>query len=183
MRVWAGLAIFLAFSTPASGFADQNDAALDGLFASLQAAETVQEAAPIEARIWQIWSHLGEPKIDRTMAVGIAAMNAAAYEVSLRAFDNIVTAAPGFAEGWNKRATVHYLMGNLDASMRDIQQTLAREPRHFGALSGMGLIFAAVGDPAAAVRVLQQALALHPHMAGMVERLKDLKNRAKGRPI
>ena len=117
------------------------------------------------------------------MAIGIAAMNAAAYKVSLRAFDNIVAAAPDFAEGWNKRATVHYLMGNLDASMRDIQQTLSLEPRHFGALSGMGLIFDAIGDPAAAVRVLQRTLTLHPHMAGMNERLKDLENRAKGRPI
>ena len=183
MRAWAGLAIFLVFSTPSSGFADQNDAALIGLFARLQAAETVQEAAPIEAQIWQIWSHLGEPRIDRTMAVGIAAMNAAAYEVSLRAFDKIVVAAPGFAEGWNKRATVNYLMGNLDASMHDIQQTLAREPRHFGALSGMGLIFDIIGAPAAAVRVLERALALHPHMLGMIERLIDLKNRAKGRAI
>ncbi len=183
MRGWAAWVIFLALLTPVPGFADQNDAALNGLFARLQAAETDQEAAPIEARIWQIWVHLGKPKIDRTMAIGIAAMNAAAYKVSLRAFDNIVAAAPDFAEGWNKRATVHYLMGNLDASMRDIQQTLSLEPRHFGALSGMGLIFDAIGDPAAAVRVLQRTLTLHPHMAGMNERLKDLENRAKGRPI
>jgi hypothetical protein len=71
----------------------------------------------------------------------------------------------------------------LDASMHDIQQTLAREPRHFGALSGMGLIFDIIGAPAAAVRVLERALALHPHMLGMIERLIDLKNRAKGRAI
>lgn len=183
MRLSAALAICLVLALPATGFGDQNDPALDGLFARLQAAESDREAGPIEARIWQIWTHLGDSKIDRTMAVGIAAMNAGAYEVSLGAFDKIVAVAPEFAEGWNKRATVYYLMGDFEASVRDIRQTLSREPRHFGALSGMGLIFDAVGDPAAAIRVLERALALYPHMPGMSERLRDLKTRAKGRPI
>jgi len=77
---------------------------------------------------------------------------------------------------------VHYLMGNYDASVNDIQKTLALEPRHFGALSGMGLIFDAVGNDAAAVRVWERALEVHPHMQGIVPRLKELKRELTGKP-
>jgi len=162
--------------------ADQTDSKLDGLFRQLRAASEPSAAQQAEASIWQIWVHNGDPEVDRRMAIGILSINHGQLNRSLASFDKIVDMAPNFAEGWNKRATVHYLMGNYDASVNDIQKTLALEPRHFGALSGMGLIFDAVGNGAAAVRVWERALEVHPHMQGIVPRLKELKRELTGKP-
>ena len=95
----------------------------------------------------------------------------------------MVRAAPDFAEAWNKRATVHYLMGNFEASVADIRRTLALEPRHFGALSGMGLIYDAIGNQTAAMKVWEKALEIHPHLPGMKARIQELRAKAKGRAL
>ncbi len=92
----------------------------------------------------------------------------------------MVDQAPAFAEAWNKRATVLYLMGRLDESVLDIQQTLALEPRHFGALSGLALIYDALEEPAAALRSLEAALAINPHLGGSKERIDQLREKVKG---
>ena len=112
------------------------------------------------------------------------AMAEARLQAALERFDRMVEQAPDFAEGWNKRATVHYLMGDYRASVRDIQRTLGLEPRHFGALSGLGLIYDAIDQPAAALRSFEAAVAINPHLGSIKERIERAAPRARrlGRP-
>ncbi len=88
------------------------------------------------------------------------------FRAALRSFEQIVVLAPEFAEGWNKRATVHYLMGSYEESLKDIEKTLSLEPRHFGALSGRGLVYSALERDALALESFEQALEIHPNMPG-----------------
>ena len=89
--------------------------------------------------------------------------------------------APDFSEGWNKRATVYFLMKKFDQSVKDIAQTLRLEPRHFGALSGLGLINQAIGQTGAAIKAYEQALGLNPHLFGLKEKIERLKKLLYGR--
>ena len=109
-------------------------------------------------------------------------MSQARFPVALERFDRMVEQAPDFAEGWNKRATLHYLMGNFRASVLDIQRTLDLEPRHFGALSGLGLIYDAVDQPAAALRSFEAAFAINPHLRSIEQRIIELRRQLAGRP-
>ena len=101
---------------------------------------------------------------------------------ALAAFDLLVTREPEFAEAWNKRATLLYLEGDDAGSIADIRRTLALEPRHFGALSGLALIYSRTQHPADAVHSLKAALAIHPNLAGGRERLEELRREAAGDP-
>ena len=96
-------------------------------------------ARPIEQRIWAIWARSGNKAVDLLMAEGIARLNGGENDAALELFDRVVRLAPSFAEGWNKRATTLYTMGQFEKSVQDIDKVLALEPRHFGALSGLGL--------------------------------------------
>ena len=161
---------------------DQRDARLDPLFARLQSTPSDQEAQAIEQRIWLIWSEAGDPQIDLLLQEGVLAMSQARYPVALERFDRTVAQAPGFAEGWNKRATLHYLMGDFRASVLDIQRTLDLEPRHFGALSGLGLIYDALDRPAAALRSFEAAFTINPHLQSIELRIIELRRQLAGRP-
>jgi tetratricopeptide (TPR) repeat protein len=96
-------------------------------------------------------------------------------------FDRVVTTLPDFAEGWNKRATVHYLNEDYTASVIDIERTLVLEPRHFGAISGMGLIFMARGDEAGALRAFEEVLKIHPHARGAKARVEELRKKLRAK--
>ncbi len=168
---------------PATAGADQSSEMLDDLFGRLKASTNAIEAAAIEGLIWKVWIHRGVAEVDQNMTLGIVAMSEKNFAGSLSYFDRIVRRDPGFAEGWNKRATVHYLMGEFDSSVADIRKTLALEPRHFGALSGMGLIYDALGNSAAAVKVWEKALEINPHMAGIRHRIEEIRADSKGNPI
>lgn len=159
--------------------ADQNDPRLDSLFEDLQSTPDPELAHSLEQRIWIVWLRSGDEAIDALMTRGIAAMNRRRYDTALEVFDRIVEQAPEFAEGWNKRATVHYLRGDYVASMRDVQRTLELEPRHFGALSGMGLIFLATGDERAALRAFQEVLEVHPLSPGTRVRVEELRRQLR----
>ena len=132
------LASVLSFGQIA--IARQDDSRLDDLFSRLKCTSDVHEARLIEGLIWTLWLQSGSPDIDRLIEAGNDAMGAGRYDDALGRFTRVIERDPAFAEGWNRRATLYYLMGNFDASVRDIQETLLREPRHFGALSGLGLI-------------------------------------------
>jgi tetratricopeptide (TPR) repeat protein len=164
-------------------YADQNDPRLDGLFEELQSTPDPELAHTLEQRIWIVWLRSGDEDIDTLMEQGIAAMGRRNYDAALATFDRIVDRAPDFAEGWNKRATVHYLRGDYAASMRDVQRTLALEPRHFGALSGMGLIFLATGDDAAALRAFEEVLQVHPLSLGTRARVEQLRRQLRDEVI
>ena len=180
------LSIFLALAVAAVALpaaADQNDARLDGLFTRLQATSDAREARSIEGVIWAIWIESADAAINKEMTAGIAAMRIGDMRTALSVFDSVVEQAPDFAEGWNKRATVYYLIREFDASVRDVGRTLALEPRHFGALSGLGLIYLAVGEEEAAMRAMEKALTIHPHMPGIRAKVRELREKYGGKPI
>lgn len=170
----------LASASP--GFARQDDPRLAPLFAKLQATPNDDEGETLVEEIWSIWLRHVDEKIDRLMARGMLAMTRQDFDAALSIFDDMVALAPDFAEGWNKRATVHYLLGNHAASLADVERTLALEPRHFGALSGLGLIHLARGDDRAALAAFERGLKVNPHMRLIKVRVRELREKLHGRP-
>jgi tetratricopeptide (TPR) repeat protein len=116
------------------------------------------------------------------MAAGMEAMAEGELAKAIEAFDVVVELDPGFAEGWNRRATAHFLAGNDEASIGDIRRVLALEPRHFGALSGLGMILARSGQPQAALRAFEAALAVNPHLVGARIQVEALRRALAGDP-
>ena len=163
-KPYCGPLAALAFlALPWMAAADQNDSRLAPLFEVLRSAATPPDRIVYAERfIWAIWHESGREDVDRLMEAGIEEMGSGRLRESVATFTRIVDLAPGFAEGWNKRATAHYLAGDLDASIRDVERTLALEPRHFGALSGLGLIHLAKDDEPGALRAFEATLEVHP---------------------
>jgi len=147
---------------PKFGFSDQNDPALDSLFEQLEQAESNSQAKAIEAQIWTIWLATDDENASALMSQLTYAMSVGQYELALKLSDQLVDSNPDFSEAWNKRATIQYLLGNHGLSVADIKQTLLLEPRHFGALSGLGLIFMASGNYEAALDAFNAVLELSP---------------------
>ena len=176
---WLATAATLSFTVPAG--ASQTDPRLDALFLQLRAAGDVAEARMIEQEIWQIWLISDNDAVNRLMARGLRAVSAGNPAAALEFFDDIVKVAPDFAEGWNKRATVHYLLGNYADSVSDIERTLKLEPRHFGALSGLGLVNLALGNEKQALTAFEAALQVYPLMPGANSHIKELRDKIKGR--
>ncbi|MBM3599847.1 MAG: tetratricopeptide repeat protein [Alphaproteobacteria bacterium] len=174
------LAGLVAFAQPA--LTAQDDWRLPGLFARLLQPLALPEAQQIESTIWQIWLRSENEDTNILMRAGVNAMNQGNFGAALKYFDQMVKDEPGFAEGWNKRATVHYLMGNFDSSVEDVERTLALEPRHFGALSGLGMINMELGNERAALRAFEAALKVHPHLPGAREQAEQLRKKLLGSP-
>jgi tetratricopeptide (TPR) repeat protein len=164
-----------------SALADQRDPRLDGLFERLRSRSSAAEAGAIEQQIWQIWLESDDPSLNRLMRQGVRAMRDQHLEAALRSFDRLVEEAPEFAEAWNKRATVHFLMGSWRASVLDIRQTLALEPRHFGALFGLGMIYDALEEPEAALRSYEATMVLNPNSESTRHRVEELRQQLRGR--
>ncbi len=157
--------------------ADQHDPSLEPLMTELKTAPTAEAARPIEQRIWSIWGKSGDAAVDILMEQGVARLNEGDDDAALVLFDRVVGLAPGFAEGWNKRATTLYTMGRFDNSMQDIDKVLTLEPRHFGALSGLGLCNIRLGNDKAALAAFQRAAALDPNLPGVQANIEALKKR------
>ncbi|GGX68407.1 tetratricopeptide repeat protein [Saccharospirillum salsuginis] len=175
----AGLALALLWPVAA----DQNDDRLDGLFDKLQDAPNASQSAVIEQQIWLIWTQAPNDEAERLMDRGMQAMRLGEWTLAERLFDQLVEKEPKFAEAWNKLATVHYVLGDYNESMSDIEQTLKLEPRHFGALSGLGSIFARLGQPAAAIRVFEQVLEIYPHSQDSQHSIEQLQEQLLDRAI
>jgi tetratricopeptide (TPR) repeat protein len=111
---------------------------------------------------WAIWHRSGDPAIDARLAQGIALMGSGSLPEAIEAFSDVIARAPDFAEGWNKRATAYYLMGDLDRSLADCEEVVKRNPAHFGALSGFGLIYLQKDDLPKAAEYFEKALAVDP---------------------
>lgn len=174
-----GAAILASLPSPA--WADQTDARLDALFEVLETTSGMEAARAAEAEIWRIWIESGSEEIDALMVEGVVAMSNQRFENAIALFAQITERAPEFAEGWNKRATAYYLNDDHVASVRDIQRTLVLEPRHFGAISGMGLIFLSRGDEAGALAAFEAVLAIHPGAPGARQRVEELRKRLRER--
>ena len=125
----------------------------------------------------------GDDKVDALMAIGVAGLNGADYDRALDAFNQMVRLAPNFAEGWNKRATTLYLMGRFADSVKDVEKVLALEPRHFGALSGLGLCYAHLNKDREALRAFEKAATVDPNLPGLKLRIDELKKRLANESI
>ena len=162
--------------------ADQESEALPALFESLRETEDAAEAARLEGLIWQEWFVAPDDDARLLMSRLSGAMEGQDADRALELADRLVETAPGFAEAWNRRATIHYLRGEDDRSVADIRETLAREPRHFGAISGLGLIFLRQGDLEAALEAFEQVLVISPASAS-ARRSVERVRRELGREI
>ena len=140
---------------------------LDKLFADLKREKSLMAAKGIEASIWDLWMQSGDPQVDKLMTFSVAAMSARSFDLAVGYLDTIVKLKPDFAEGWNKRATVWWLMDEYGKSIADIERTLALEPRHFGALSGLGMIMQGMGEKQKAMTAYKRALEVDPHLDGV----------------
>ena len=160
--------------------ADQTDSRLPDLFDALASAPNAATAQTYESQIWHLWIVVDEPKAKAALDRGIGFMNLGDFRSAITHFDAVVEHAPDFAEGWNKRATAYYLAGDHARSMQDIERTLRLEPRHFGAISGMGLIFMAREDFKAALDAFELVLKIHPFAAGANLHQEQLRRRLAG---
>ena len=174
--ILALLLVSLKVLPPSLALADQRDGRLDDLFVRLQVTQDPADVDVIQRQIWQIWIEVDEPLVRQRMRHGVRAMAKRRYKSALVSFDHAIEIAPEFAEAWNKRATVHILMGNSRASMADLYQTLQLEPRHFGAWSALAVLYNAAGVTPAAIRSLEVALRINPHM----RRAKALLDQLRG---
>ena len=169
----------LLLSLATSAWGDQQDQRLNLAFAQLAKASSPQGVRVLESRIWKIWLEHPQPRINEMMRWGVEALNTQDYPTALKLFDSLVEAAPEFAEGWNKRATVRFLVGNYEGSIEDIRKTLALEPRHFGALSGLGMIHTNQERWFAAMAAFEQALRIHPHLIGVRHTINKLQQQLR----
>ena len=182
MRILAIGFAFVMIAGASLARADQADPRLDPLFAELGAADNQASAAAIEAEIWTIWHEVDDPASARLLRQGGEAMASRVFQVAIVSFNRLIARSPDFAEAWNRRATLHFLMGNDEASVRDIEATLRLEPRHFGALSGLGLIMMRNDRPDAALRSFEAALEVHPHLPGARSHVEALRQLVEGEP-
>lgn len=159
--------------------ADQTDARLDGLFARLQATDDAQEGERITRRIWALWRAAPDDDVATAMERGARALAAGDHAGAERVYTRVVARAPDYAEGWNKRATARYLRGDHAGSAADIRRTLVLEPRHFGALSGLGLVYMALGRERAALEAFRRALAVNPHLEGVRRNIEIVRERLR----
>jgi len=148
--------------------------AVDGLARALHDPDTGVRQAASDA-LWAVWSRSGDPAVDALLQQGVELMSARRFAEAVDVFSEVIRRAPGFAEGWNKRATVYYLMGVLDRSLADCEEVIRLNPIHFGALSGFGLIYLQKDDPARAAEYFERALAVNPGLDQVRAALEEIR--------
>jgi tetratricopeptide (TPR) repeat protein len=156
---------------------------LDFLFGALKAAPDEASAKHVEARIWALWMQTPSDTAALLMARAKAAMDAKQADVALKLLDAVIKLRPEYVEAWNRRATLYYMQNDYTHSLEDIEQVLSREPRHFGALAGLGMIMQDLGDDKRALDAFRKALAVNPHLEKVPELVKTLTEKVEGRDI
>ena len=156
---------------------------LDFLFGALKVAPDEASAKHVEARIWAQWLQTPSDTAALLMMRAKAAADAQQIDVALKLLDAVVKLRPDYVEGWNRRATLYYMKNDYNHSMQDIEQVLIREPRHFGALAGLGMIMQDIGDEKRALEAFRKALAINPHLEKVAELVKTLTEKVEGRDI
>ncbi len=134
-----------------------------------------------EQGLWLLWSRSGDENIDRLMARGVEEMQSGRYAASIDTFTEAIRVRPKFAEAWNKRATVLYLAGRFRESIADCGEVLKRNPKHFGALSGLGQIYVQLEQPEQALEWYRRALAVNPNMIGVELSIKQIEQQLKAK--
>lgn len=170
-------------STELPAPAPRAEVTLDPLFDRLRATPSAHEAQMLEVAIRHAWSRSGEGTVDALMGRAVEAIHAGQYETALDTLDRVVRTAPRWAEGWNLRATVHYLREDYAEAVVDIEHVLSLEPRHFGALAGLGRIFLELEDKEAALQAFEAALSIHPHLEEIREEAETIREELAGTPI
>jgi len=156
---------------------------LDFLFGALKAAPDDASAKHVEARIWAIWIQTPSDTAALLMSRAKTAVDAQKIEIAIKLLDSVIKLRPDYIEAWNRRATLYYMQNDYGRSLADIQQVLIREPRHFGALAGLGMIMQEVGDEKRALDAYRKALAVNPHLDKIPDQVKALTEKVEGRDI
>ncbi|CAN5493309.1 tetratricopeptide repeat protein [soil metagenome] len=156
---------------------------LDFLFGALKAAPDQESAKAVEARIWAVWTATPSDTAALLMARAKLAMDGKDTDIALKLLDAVIKLRPDYIEAWNRRATIYYLQNDYNRSMEDIRQVLIREPRHFGALAGLGMIMQETGDERHALDAFRKALAINPYLDRVPDLVKSLSEKVEGRDI
>ena len=156
---------------------------IDVLFDALKIAPDDDSAKAIENRIWALWMASGSDTTDLLMNRARQAADQKEYDLALRLLNGIIEIRPSYTEAWNRRATIYFLKKDFRNSLADIEQVLVREPRHFGALAGLGTILEEFGDEKHALEAYRKALAVYPRLQGIGEHVKTLTEKVEGRDI
>jgi tetratricopeptide (TPR) repeat protein len=163
-----------------------SSAMLETLFDKLQTATDPMAIQSLESAIWEQWTMVTDPQQRELMLRGIVEMQQQELNSAVATFTRLIEVAPDLSEAWNKRATVHWLMGNFPASLADICETVKREPRHFGAYSGLGMIRAEMGELGRAVAAFELARKFNPHIVGIdaeIQRLRAMGGEPSDDPL
>ncbi len=156
---------------------------LDFLFEALKVAPDADAAKLVEGRIWALWLASGSDTADLMMSRVKTAQDAKDNKLAIELLDAVVDLRPEYIEGWNRRATLHFANKDYGKSLADIRQVLAREPRHFGALTGLGVIMQEFGEEKFALEAFRKALAVNPHLQKVPDFVKTLTEKVEGRDI
>ena len=156
---------------------------LDFLFGALKAAPDEASAKHVEARIWAMWLQTPSDTASLLMTRAKAALDSQNIDVALKLLDAVIKLRPDYIEAWNRRATIYYLKNDYAHSLQDIRQVLAREPRHFGALAGLGMIMQDLGEERRALEAFRKALAVNPYLEKVPDMVKQLTEKVEGRDI
>jgi tetratricopeptide (TPR) repeat protein len=176
------VAAFLLVILTGTAVMAEDSAKLDGLFDRLKTAGA-EEAGRIESEIWIEWSKSGSPALDLLLQRGRDAMAMGDTVLAIEHFTAIIDQDPSFAEGWNARATAFYQAGEFGPSIADIAHVLQLNPRHFGALSGLGTMLEEAGNPERALEVYKAALDIHPQMQSVIQAVERLETQATGQEL
>jgi len=169
----AGLLVFTLMS--AGIHADQTDERLDALFQTLKTSQDPSELETVERDIWEIWFDSGQQEVDELMEKAELAMQAGQLGIAEAIYSRVVEMAPGFSEGWNRRATVRYYREDYEGSFSDIERTLYLEPRHFGATWGLGMILEYWRDYGGAIAAFERLLEIKPNSDDIRRRIDELE--------
>lgn len=156
---------------------------LDFLLGALKVAPDEASAKMLEAHIWALWAATPSDTAALLMTRARLAMEAKDFDVALKLLDSVIKLRPDYIEAWNRRATLYYMQNDFPHAMEDIRQVLRREPRHFGALAGLGMILQETGDDKHALDAFRRALAINPHLAKVPDMVKSLSEKVEGRDI
>jgi tetratricopeptide (TPR) repeat protein len=161
----------------------QGNLNLDRLFDALKVAPDDESAKYVENRIWAMWIATDSDTTTLLMSRVKAAVDAKDLDLGIKLLTAVIDIRPDYIEAWNRRATIYYMKKDFDDSLSDIHEVLKREPRHFGALSGLGMIMQEVGDDKHALEAFRRALAVHPRLEHIPDLVKQLTEKVEGRNI
>jgi tetratricopeptide (TPR) repeat protein len=129
----------------------------------------------VESTMWSVWSRSGDAEVDRLFAVGVEQLGLRQLDAAIDSFTRVIQRRPEFAEGWNKRATAYFVAGDYRRSLADCDEVMTRNPYHWGALSGYGMIYMQLDQPARAIEYFEKALAVNPNLDQVAQTIEVLK--------